>query len=49
MGLDLKDPEVALPPQAEIRTLDAFEVDPAEPIAVSIRSITTSSRPAPTA
>ena len=30
LGLDLKDPEVALPSQAEIRTLDAFEVDPAE-------------------
>jgi 23S rRNA (uridine2552-2'-O)-methyltransferase len=30
LGLDLKDPEVALPAQAEIRTLDAFEVDPAE-------------------
>ena len=30
LGLDLNDPEVALPPQAEIRTLDAFEVDPAE-------------------
>jgi 23S rRNA (uridine2552-2'-O)-methyltransferase len=29
LGLDLKDPEVALPPQAEIRTLDAFEADPA--------------------
>ena len=28
VGIDLKDPEVALPPQAEIRTLDAFEVDP---------------------
>lgn len=28
LGLDLKDPEVALPPQAEIRTIDAFEVDP---------------------
>jgi 23S rRNA (uridine2552-2'-O)-methyltransferase len=30
LGIDLKDPEVALPPQAEIRTLDAFEVDPDE-------------------
>lgn len=29
VGIDLKDPEVALPPQAEIQTLDAFEVDPA--------------------
>ncbi|TNF63919.1 MAG: RlmE family RNA methyltransferase [Deltaproteobacteria bacterium] len=28
LGIDLNDPEVALPPQAEIRTLDAFEVDP---------------------
>ena len=28
LGIDLKDPEVALPPQAEIRTLDAFAVDP---------------------
>ena len=30
LGIDLKDPEVALPPHAEIRTLDAFEVDPDE-------------------
>ncbi len=30
LGLDLKDPEVTLPAQAEIRTLDAFEVDPSE-------------------
>lgn len=29
VGIDLKDPDVALPPQAEIRTLDAFEADPA--------------------
>ena len=29
LGLDLEDPEIALPPHAEIRTLDAFEVDPA--------------------
>jgi 23S rRNA (uridine2552-2'-O)-methyltransferase len=29
LGIDLNDPEVALPPQAEIRTLDAFEVEPA--------------------
>jgi 23S rRNA (uridine2552-2'-O)-methyltransferase len=29
LGIDLKDPDVALPKQAEIRTLDAFEVDPA--------------------
>ena len=28
LGIDLHDPEVALPPQAEIRTVDAFEVDP---------------------
>lgn len=28
LGLDLNDPEVALPPQAEIRTVDAFEVAP---------------------
>jgi len=28
LGIDLKDPEVTLPPHAEIRTLDAFEVDP---------------------
>lgn len=28
LGLDLNDPEVALPPQAEIRALDAFEVAP---------------------
>jgi 23S rRNA (uridine2552-2'-O)-methyltransferase len=29
LGIDLNDPDVALPPQAEIRTLDAFEVDTA--------------------
>ncbi len=29
VGIDLTDPDVALPPQAEIRTLDAFEADPA--------------------
>jgi 23S rRNA (uridine2552-2'-O)-methyltransferase len=29
VGIDLKDPEVALPAHAEIRTLDAFGVDPA--------------------
>ena len=29
LGIDLKDPDVALPKHAEIRTLDAFEVDPA--------------------
>jgi 23S rRNA (uridine2552-2'-O)-methyltransferase len=29
LGLDLNDPEIALPPHAEIRTLDAFEADPA--------------------
>jgi 23S rRNA (uridine2552-2'-O)-methyltransferase len=29
LGLDFQDPEVALPPHAEIRALDAFEVDPA--------------------
>lgn len=29
MGIDLNDPEIALPSQAEIRTLDAFEADPA--------------------
>jgi 23S rRNA (uridine2552-2'-O)-methyltransferase len=28
LGIDLKDPEVTLPAQAEIRTLDAFQVDP---------------------
>lgn len=28
LGIDLTDPNVALPPQAEILTLDAFEVDP---------------------
>lgn len=28
LGLDLNDPEVALPPQAEIRAVDAFEVAP---------------------
>ena len=28
LGIDLKDPDVALPKQAEFRTLDAFEVDP---------------------
>ena len=28
LGIDLNDPEVALPPQAEIRTLDAFQLDP---------------------
>jgi len=28
LGIDLKDPEVALPAHAEIRTLDAFQVDP---------------------
>ena len=28
LGIDLNDPEVALPPHAEIRTLDAFQVDP---------------------
>ena len=28
LGLDLNDPDVELPSQAEIRTLDAFEVDP---------------------
>ena len=28
LGIDLKDPEVALPKHAEIRTLDAFEADP---------------------
>jgi 23S rRNA (uridine2552-2'-O)-methyltransferase len=27
LGIDLENPEVALPPQAEIRTLDAFEAD----------------------
>ena len=29
LGIDLNDPDVALPPHAEIRTLDAFEVEPA--------------------
>lgn len=28
LGIDLKDPDVALPKQAEIQTLDAFELDP---------------------
>jgi 23S rRNA (uridine2552-2'-O)-methyltransferase len=28
LGIDLNDPDVALPPQAEILTLDAFEADP---------------------
>lgn len=28
LGLDLVDPDVALPPHAEIRTLDAFTVEP---------------------
>jgi len=28
LGIDLNDPKVTLPPQAEIRTLDAFQVDP---------------------
>ncbi len=28
LGIDLKDPKITLPPQAEIRTLDAFQVDP---------------------
>jgi len=28
LGIDLHDPNVALPPQAEIRALDAFQVDP---------------------
>jgi 23S rRNA (uridine2552-2'-O)-methyltransferase len=28
LGLDLEDPEVALPRHAEIRTADAFEIDP---------------------
>jgi len=28
LGIDLHDPEVSLPPQAEIRAVDAFEVDP---------------------
>lgn len=28
LGIDLNDPNVTLPPQAEILTLDAFEVDP---------------------
>ena len=28
LGIDLNDPGVALPPQAEILTLDAFQVDP---------------------
>ncbi len=29
LGIDLNDPDVTLPPQAEIRTLDAFKVEPA--------------------
>jgi 23S rRNA (uridine2552-2'-O)-methyltransferase len=28
LGIDLNDPNVALPPQAEIVTVDAFQVDP---------------------
>jgi len=28
LGIDVQDPEVTLPAQAEIRTLDAFQVDP---------------------
>ncbi len=28
IGIDLNDPGIALPAQAEIRVLDAFEVDP---------------------
>ncbi len=28
LGIDLNDPNVALPPQAEILTVDAFQVDP---------------------
>lgn len=28
LGIDLNDPEVALPPNAEIRTGDAFDADP---------------------
>jgi 23S rRNA (uridine2552-2'-O)-methyltransferase len=28
LGIDLNDPKVALPPQAEILTVNAFEVDP---------------------
>lgn len=28
LGIDLHDPDVALPPQAEIRALDAFQVSP---------------------
>lgn len=28
IGIDLKDPDVALPAHAEIRVLDAFEADP---------------------
>lgn len=28
LGIDLNDPDVALPPQAQILTLDAFEADP---------------------
>jgi len=28
LGIDLTDPDVVLPPQAEILTLDAFQVDP---------------------
>ncbi len=29
LGIDLTDPKIALPPQAEILTANAFEVDPA--------------------
>jgi 23S rRNA (uridine2552-2'-O)-methyltransferase len=29
LGIDLNDPEISLPPHAEIRTLDAFQADPA--------------------
>lgn len=28
LGIDLNEPNVALPPQAEILTVDAFQVDP---------------------
>jgi len=28
LGIDLNDPDIAVPPQAEIRVLDAFEVSP---------------------
>jgi 23S rRNA (uridine2552-2'-O)-methyltransferase len=28
LGIDLHDPDVALPQQAEIRVLDAFQIDP---------------------